>query len=176
MKAIKEIAVYNKDTEFGKIRSYRNYYYIPIPFAGYRLYFKNKKQAISEAAKISKMLNENLHELNFIAADVYSHYRLLWFYCKQSKINLYFNALNETFEKVTETEVIHYIFKHLNAICYYMVEILNILEDCCRNNNQYALLQKLKNSKKQVELIDNLIASTGSYSKYRVDMDSKTLF
>lgn len=116
-----------------------------------RYYFKSEKAALKFLADTNRMLNNKLHELNYIYGLVFIEYRKIWFYCENrfkefdDKFNSITASINKKFDIIVARS--HWnngnylTFKHMFDIARLLSEALIFIKKLYNHKNYYKDLQ-----------------------------------
>lgn len=128
--------------------------------------FTSKKQLDKFLSKTSKFLTTNLHTLNLLYSDTFSHYRKSWIYFEHNRKSMNsqiysnnrkcissLNSVNESFERIMfvvgSENYNHFAFKFLYDIIYDLQSVIILLRTMhrvrCNTSEIHQLDYVLKN-------------------------------
>lgn len=120
---------------------------------GSTVWFSNEKQAYAHLADVNRVLNQVLHELNYIYGNAYMTYRTNWgyFYGTRKKderiIKNTMSVIDRTFnlavERCRSENGNHFTFTHLFNIINELESILTMLLELLTKRKNYAEVHKM---------------------------------
>lgn len=137
---------------------------------GSRTYHSTYKLAKRFMAETNRFLNDRLHELNYLYANIFSEYRKIWFYFKgvQNADTNIINCFNETdgyFVKVVTRgntpNANSFIYGWIFSICDALNESIQVIKDILKGQKYYADLRRVEMIERQVLGVKEMLEKYG---------------
>ena len=116
-------------------------------------WFSNEKDAKAFLAEVNRLLNQVIHELNYIYGNVFAEYRHNWGYFEKDRMNaekqiirsmqLIDRSFNLAVNRCRLTNGNHFTFSHLLNIINEIEHIIQILITLMSDRKHYAEVHRL---------------------------------